>query len=513
MSAKQYIKVIDIFAGPGGLGEGFAAFEDNGKNPFDLSLSIEKDAAAHSTLLMRSFYRQFGAENIPEDYWDYLKGNIAKHTLFDKYPRQIAMAHDEARCLELGKTPHKEIKNLISSKLRDSKKWVLVGGPPCQAYSLVGRARMNSNPDFENDERHFLYLEYLKIIADHRPPVFVMENVKGLLSAQHGGKRMIERIMGDLRQPSLALTGRKNGLSYNLFSLVDEHEGDEIDPSAFLVKAEEYGIPQARHRILILGIRSDIDITPARLNKNAAPSVLEAISDLPRIRSTLSKEPDSYSAWKDTLSSVTGSKWYIKGRANGLYHTVQEIDQALDVVGSSELTPGAETLRYKGNPKVYSKWYRAGCDGVVTNHAGRGHMNSDLHRYLFASSFAAANGKSAQLGDFPTALLPAHKNVEQSLINDHFGDRFRVQVKDKPSTTITSHISKDGHYFIHYDPSQCRSLTVREAARLQTFPDSYKFEGNRTSQYHQVGNAVPPLLSVQIAEIVYDILKRVRLDG
>ena len=292
------MKVIDIFAGPGGLGEGFSAFEENGKSPFELSLSIEKDVSAHSTLLLRSFYRQFEADSIPDDYWEYLKGNITKFDLFDRYPRQLVRAHDEARCLELGKTPHKEIKNLISHKIKDTKKWVLVGGPPCQAYSLVGRARMNSNPDFEKDERHFLYLEYLKIIADHRPPVFVMENVKGLLSAQHGGKRMIERIMGDLRQPGLALTGKKSGLSYNLFSLVDEHESDEIDPAAFLVKAEEYGIPQARHRILILGIRSDIDITPLRMDKNIAPSVLEIISDLPRIRSTLSKEADTYSAWR-----------------------------------------------------------------------------------------------------------------------------------------------------------------------------------------------------------------------
>jgi DNA (cytosine-5)-methyltransferase 1 len=513
MGVKQQMRVIDVFAGPGGLGEGFSAYEENGKNPFDLSLSIEKDPTAHSTLLMRSFYRQFGADNIPEDYWDYLKGNITRDTLFARFPRQIAMACDEAHCLELGKTPHKDIKNLISSKLRGCKKWVLVGGPPCQAYSLVGRARMSSNPDFENDERHLLYREYLKILADHRPPVFVMENVKGLLSAQHGGKKIIERILNDLRQPGLALTGKKNGLGYNLFSLIDENEDDEIDPAAFLVRAEQYGIPQARHRILILGIRNDVDITPERLSKSESPSVSDAINDLPRIRSTLSKETDSFAAWKGTISEVTESKWYIKGRANGLYQTVQEIDQALDVLSSHELTPGAETLHYRGKPKVYSKWYRAGCDGVVTNHAGRGHMRSDLHRYLFASSYALANGRSAQLADFPTALLPAHRNVQDGISKDYFGDRFRVQVKGRPSTTITSHISKDGHYFIHYDPSQCRSLTVREAARLQTFPDSYKFEGNRTSQYHQVGNAVPPLLSVQIAEIVYDILKRVRIDG
>jgi DNA (cytosine-5)-methyltransferase 1 len=145
----------------------------------------------------------------------------------------------------------------------------------------------------------------------------------------------------------------------------------------------------------------------------------------------------------------------------------------------------------------------------LSHHVSRGHMQGDLHRYLFASCYGELYDQSAHLRDFPSALLPLHKNV-QFRTQSHFEDRFRVQLKNRPASTITSHISKDGHYFIHYDPTQCRSLTVREAARLQTFPDNYLFEGSRTAQYHQVGNAVPPLLSMQIAEIVYEVLSRVR---
>ena len=170
------------------------------------------------------------------------------------------------------------------------------------------------------------------------------------------------------------------------------------------------------------------------------------------------------------------------------------------------LERGGEFVAGNISPDCHAAWFHDTRLGGVCNHAKRDHMRSDLQRYFFAAVFAREKGRSPLLEDFPPALLPAHKNVAAALKGRKFNDRFRVQLRDRPSTTVMSHISKDGHYFIHYEPAQCRSLTVREAARLQTFPDNYFFEGPRTEQYKQVGNAVPPLLARQIAEIVADLL-------
>ena len=146
---------------------------------------------------------------------------------------------------------------------------------------------------------------------------------------------------------------------------------------------------------------------------------------------------------------------------------------------------------------------------VIPQHQARNHMQSDLRCYFYAAVYAETMGKSQKLQDVLADLLPRHKNIAGKPGKAVLNDRFRGELREEPSTTVTAHIRKDGHYFIHYDPLQCRNLTVCEAARLQSFLDNYFFEGNRTEQYQQIGNAVPPLLTSQIAAIAADILDRI----
>ena len=151
---------------------------------------------------------------------------------------------------------------------------------------------------------------------------------------------------------------------------------------------------------------------------------------------------------------------------------------------------------------------------MAPNDAARSHIPEDLRRYFFAACFGKLIRNSPSITAFPLALLPLHKNLQHKKPEDIvFADRFRVQLAHRPATTVTSHISKYGHYFIHPDPTQCRSLTVREAARLQTFPDNYYFSGPRTAQYHQVGNAVPPLIAKEIARVVAKVFSETTFRG
>lgn len=517
MAASKFpYPVVDVFAGPGGLGEGFAALRGKSySSRFESVVAIERDESAHQTLLLRHFLRRFPYEQLPDDYYRYLKGDIDHDELYRNHNDEYQEAKKSALRLSLGPETHAEVKRIISRRLRGEKRWALVGGPPCQAYSLVGRSRMMGDPDFADDERHTLYLEYLKIIVDHRPPVFVMENVKGLLSAKIDGKPAITRIVRDLSHPKTAVRDGSNGLAYKLYSLSEQEEaGGEVDPRLFLVKAEEYGVPQARHRMFIVGIREDIKVRPRLLKPHEPPTVRQTIGGLPPIRSSLSQMTDTVENWREEIARIAelpirrelnGTKF--AGDVAGSISLSSILSRHSPVQSASRKYPKNSLGRHATLQQLYDPQLP-----VLTGHESRRHMPSDLRRYMFAAVFAEKVGRTPKMRDFPESLLPDHQNVHLARIGQMFNDRFRVQLPDQVATTITSHICKDGHYFIHYDPSQCRSLTVREAARLQTFPDNYKFEGNRTAQYHQVGNAVPPYLAMQIAEVIAEVLDAMKVD-
>jgi len=371
----------------------------------------------------------------------------------------------------------------------------------------------STRPDFEEDERHLLYREYLRIMADHQPAIFVLENVKGLITSRHGGTKIVSRILDDLSAPGKALNVRgRTGLRYRLYALGSKQsvlpwmEEGQHDGEEFLLQAEEYGIPQMRHRLFIVGVRTDVPGRPEWLEQRPTVPVSAVLADLPPIRSLLSREPDSLEAWRAAISESKGQAWLETTLRSTLGTVARAARGALKEIRSAKLEPGRGAVKYVRAPVAYDDWYRRD-SSILTHHESRAHMREDLHRYLFCACFGRVHQQSPKLRDFPAELYPAHLNVSKAVKGDMFDDRFRVQLADRPATTITSHISKDGHYYIHYDPVQCRSLTVREAARLQTFPDSYFFRGTRTEQYHQIGNAVPPLLARDIAGVIFEVLR------
>jgi len=514
--------VVDLFAGPGGLAEGFSSVRaTDGRRPFRIAISVEQDRAAHETLLLRAFLRQFPAGPPPE-YYNFLNSGSDEPDWSTLYPRQWRAAEDEALRLSLGTA---ETERVLSPKLdairaNHAGDSVLIGGPPCQAYSLVGRARNRGVAGYlpEKDPKHFLYKEYVRVLRRLRPVAFVMENVKGLLSATVSGASVLDQVLRDVQ--SVGPDG-----DYHLLALTASRTAPEMfenvpRPHEFVIRAEDFGVPQARHRVIIVGIRSDVldaagpAVASPLMSVQTDPSAIveDVIDGLPRLRSGVSQSNDSASEWaaavRDATRLILGTSLHMtrdeerkfRGRVRQISSRAEQLSRTLHESGSRPVRMATTS------PRHLRDWLLDRRLTSVPNHHARRHMRSDLARYLFAAVYGEVLGASPKSEDYPPELAPKHGNWNSG----KFADRFRVQLKDRPATTVTSHISKDGHYFIHPDPEQCRSLTVREAARIQTFPDNYYFKGNRTQQYTQVGNAVPPYLALRIGTALFSVLDAYR---
>lgn len=519
------IGVIDIFAGPGGLGEGFSGFETKAGSerfPFELAVSAEMETSAHATLRLRAFYRLLLRQHgeVPHEYWEFLKlasdgAAAAPRDHFANGPWGSLWNEAEAEALNLTLGTDADNNTLyarIEAVRRKYDEMILIGGPPCQAYSLVGRARQRNVEGFttKGDSRHFLYRQYLAILARFKPAVFIMENVKGILSSKVGSQQMFSSIQRDLGNPSEALGGAQNGTGktgrYVLLPIhvpSGKRRTEELvatNPSGFVIRSEDHGLPQARHRVIIMGVREDVmgpHVASIPGLQGGHPTTIEhALAGLPHLRSGLSRQPDDATRWFEAMEDER------KKVISATRKSFPEVAAALADMAPRVDLPRSSNKYAPGRTSELAARLRASNPGILLNHQTRGHMKSDLGRYMFCAAFADVYERSPTSAEFPGRLAPDHGNWDSG----DFADRFRVQKRGGASSTITSHLSKDGHAFIHWDPAQCRSLTVREAARLQTFPDDYFFMGNRTQQFTQVGNAVPPALAGQIAYVAYKVL-------
>lgn len=518
------VAVIDLFAGPGGLGEGFTEYRDaRSSRPFKIALSVEMDQHAHQTLTLRSFLRHYRSANsrVPTAYYKVLRGESPLSELSTgRTQRAWEIAAKEALLARLGHAPDDDrVHERVALLLKQSKDHpiVMIGGPPCQAYSLVGRARSQGSAGFASDHRHNLYREYLRVIAQAWPAAFVMENVKGLLSSRFAGARIFPRILDDLRNPRSVVDGVRKAPAHQRYRLVPVVTNgaqatlapEDIDESQFVVRSELFGIPQRRHRIFIIGVREDLAgsfMNP--LPSTCLISLREAIGTLPKLGAVPSKrrQPDTRLA-SELLRDRSIQSSIRAAAGSDVAERCAVVSRQLE---TRQLPVGSDFMDWSPprNRSALDDWYADDQLGGVCNHACKSHMPSDLARYAFAACFAEVHNRSPVLRDFPELLMPDHRNANEAAASGAmFNDRFRVQLWGEPATTVTAHLAKDGHYFIHPDPIQCRSLTVREAARIQTFPDNYFFCGPRTSQYQQVGNAVPPLMAKQIAAGIHALLR------
>lgn len=409
------LKYIDLFAGAGGLSEGFI------RAGFEPVAHVEMDKAACFTLQTRVAYHYLKSENRIAEYVSYLKGEISRKELYSKISAELL---GSVINLPVGAENNPSIHKAIERQLKDEEVDLIIGGPPCQAYSLAGRAR--SENGMKGDKRNYLYVQYGKYLERYQPKMFVFENVLGLLSAGKGV------YLENMRKLFL-----KKG--YNM--------------KVFRIEANDFGVLQNRKRIIIIGWKTELDIDVPDLEaiKIATPYTVQSLfSDLPKLQAGEGRRHINYSS--------------------------------------------------KTNDYLSEKSIRNGID-ILTQHVARPHSEQDKEIYRIAVQKWNNERTRLNYNDLPERLM-THQN------RDAFTDRFKVVAQDEPfSQTVVAHISKDGHYYVHPDIEQNRSLTIREAARLQSFPDDYFFEGvkdgiNRTPAFKQIGNAVPPLMAYEIAKTI-----------
>jgi len=449
---RQIFYAIDLFAGCGGLSEGFK------QAGFDIIAQVEMDRWACETLRTRQLCYALKNQGMGYLYRRYLTQEVSRKDIFDQfYDLSESISH---RVIQeaLGDDGMDRVLQKIEATRRHHgapQFHVLLGGPPCQPYSLAGRSRDPFR--MENDDRHYLYRHYLEILEILQPDFFVYENVPGLFTARAEGKGIFVRILNDFSSldPGYEITP----------PLREVFE----DPSSYILNSVDFHIPQTRKRLVLIGYKKSLE------RKN--PSIKNIFKKLQ----------------KQALKNRDGERLTVKDAVGDL--------PALAPGGGSDGWFGFYNSNMSLEP--YQAKMRKDSPGI-TNHRARTHMQADLERYRFFIEHHRNGNGAARLDNLMQErpdLVPNHRHL------DKFLDRFKVQWWDYPSSTITAHICKDGHYYIHPDINQCRSFTVREAARCQSFPDNFKFEGPRSEQFKQVGNAVPPLLARVIASHILRELK------
>lgn len=418
------LSYIDLFSGAGGLSEGFI---QSGYQPI---AHVEMNEYAAKTIETRIAYYYLKKKGQLDSYYQYEKGEISRGELLKLVP------DEELKLVIKKEISEKTIKDIfetidtIKVKKEIDQIDVIIGGPPCQAYSLVGRAQSSHMiVPMEEDPRNELYKMYVQFLTKYQPRMFVFENVAGIKTA-------------------------RGGQAFKNLQMYMKRVGYEIDYHE--LNAKDFGVLQSRKRVIIVGwLKGTGYEYPAFEAIHSDAEVWDLLKDLPVLT-------PGEAASEHTMNDMRRVKKYVK--ENG--------------------------IRYK--------------EDILTGHIARPHTAQDIEIYKRTINLWFENERHERLkyDDLPEELK-SHRN------RTSFVDRFKVVEGDMDFChTILAHLSKDGHYFIHPDIDQHRSITVREAARLQSFPDNYFFEGPRTAQFVQVGNAVPPMMAKEIADKIKEQLTK-----